>query len=59
MKQTAMHNQIPDEAETVLPNLLPKPQITVALHQRSLVAIKPYFGRSIDNDTCALEIDSL
>ena len=53
------NNQIPDATETVLPNLLPKPQITVALHQRSLVAIKPYFGWSIDNDTCALEIDSL
>ena len=53
------NNQIPDATETVLPNLLPKPQITVALHQRSLVAIKPYFGWSIDNDTCQLEIDSL
>ena len=50
------NNQIPNATETVLPNLLPKPQITVALHQRSLVAIKP---RSIDNDTCTLEIDSL
>ena len=53
------NNQIPDATETVLPNLLPKPQITVALHQRSLVAIKPYFEWSIDNDTCQLEIDSL